>query len=61
MLLQGSSLLPCFSQPMTSFHVRFKGLLFKLHLDRLAKAGLPLSSKESPESVFGQPINVAHE
>lgn len=46
---------------MQTFAVRFKGLLFKLHLDRLDKAGIELHSSKPGLRIgsieTGEPIN----
>lgn len=46
---------------MATFSVRFKGLLFKSHLERLRDAGIPLKSSERSMQVgiieTGEPIN----
>ncbi|HET7509445.1 MAG TPA: hypothetical protein VFJ65_04270 [Solirubrobacterales bacterium] len=46
---------------MASYAVRFKGVLFKLHLERLEAAGIPLESSEPAMQIgpikTGEPIN----
>lgn len=46
---------------MSSFYVRFKGLLFKTHFDRLGKAGIVFKSSKPGMQIgtisTGQPIN----
>jgi len=46
---------------MASFAVCFKGVLFKLHLERLADAGIALQSSEPAMQIgmikTGEPIN----
>jgi len=46
---------------MASFVVSFKGVLFKLHLERLAAAGIALQSSEPAMQIgtikMGEPIN----
>jgi ATP phosphoribosyltransferase len=46
---------------MASFAVRFKGVLFKLHLERLEDAGITLESSEPAMQIgpikTGEPIN----
>jgi translation elongation factor EF-1beta len=44
---------------MSTFSVRFQGLLFKSHLEALAKAGVVLKSSETPEIGFGHSIHTA--
>lgn len=46
---------------MSSFYVRFKGLLFKTHYERMSKAGIVFESSEPGMQIgpitTGQPIN----
>jgi hypothetical protein len=46
---------------MASFAVRFKGVLFKLHLKRLERAGIELVSSEPSMQIgpikTGEPVN----
>jgi hypothetical protein len=48
---------------MPTYSVRFKGLLFKTHYERLAKAGIELQSSEPSMQIgeveTGEPINTA--
>ncbi|MDQ3724288.1 MAG: hypothetical protein M3335_00110 [Actinomycetota bacterium] len=43
---------------MPMFIVRFRGLIFKSHLESLDRAGLVLKGSEpSPDSIFGETIH----
>lgn len=46
---------------MSSFYVRFKGLLFKTHYERMSKAGIVFESSKPGMQIgpitTGQPIN----
>jgi hypothetical protein len=46
---------------MSSFYVRFKGMLFKAHYERLPKAGVEVQSSEPSMEIggikTGEPIN----
>lgn len=48
---------------MPAYSVRFKGLLFKAHYERLPKAGIELQSSEPSMDIggikTGEPINTA--
>jgi hypothetical protein len=48
---------------MATYSVRFKGLLFKTHCERLPKAGVELQSSEPSMQIggikTGEPINTA--